>query len=110
MNKRKFRRLIGFILTAILLVGIFMIAASTAAAQRRARRVVVVRTFRPYDPFRFNRLDYYRYREYVFDNGQEAYSEGYEEGCGPRLPGGCDERRHTHSTLAVRYRVGPQRA
>jgi len=80
MNKRNFRRVIGFILTAILLVGTFVIAATTAAAQRGARRVVIVRPFRPYDPFRFNRLDYYRYRQYVFDNDNEAYREGYEDG------------------------------
>ena len=68
MNRKQFRRIVGFILTAILSVGTFIIAATTAAAQNRRRRVVIVRTVRPYDPFRFDRLDYYRYRQYVFDN------------------------------------------
>jgi hypothetical protein len=39
-----------------------------------------VRPFRPYDPFRVNRLDYYRYRQYVFDNSYEAYRQGYDDG------------------------------
>ena len=32
MSKKQFRRIIGFILTALLVVGMLMIAASTAAA------------------------------------------------------------------------------
>jgi len=80
MSKKQFRRIVGFLLTAMLIVGTLMIAASTAAAQRPVRRVVIVRPFRPYDPFRFNRLDYYRYRQYVFNNGDEAYRNGYDAG------------------------------
>lgn len=38
MSRKQFRRIVGFILTALLIVGTLMIAASTAAAQRRARR------------------------------------------------------------------------
>lgn len=79
MNKKHLRRIVGFILTAILLLGTFVVETTTAAAQRRGRRVVIVRPF-PRDPFRFNRLDYYRYRQYVFDNGDEAYREGYDAG------------------------------
>ena len=33
MNKKQFRRIVGFILTALLIVGTLMIAASTAAAE-----------------------------------------------------------------------------
>jgi len=80
MSKKQFRRIVGFLMAAMLIVGTVMIAASTAAAQRFGRRVVIVRPFRPYDPFRFNRLDYYRYRQYVFDNGDAAHRNGYDEG------------------------------
>lgn len=80
MNKKQFRQIVGFILTAVLLLGTLIIASGTVAAQRRARRVVIVRPYRPFRPYGFNRLDYYRYRQYVFNNGDEAYQKGYDDG------------------------------
>jgi hypothetical protein len=91
MNTRLVRKIIGLILTALLLTAIVMLAGTTAAAQTRAqRRVVIVRPIRPfhsfgrrYDPFwdpygRFDRYNYYR--QYVFSNSEKAYSQGYKDG------------------------------
>ena len=44
MNKKQFRQIVGFILTAVLLLGTLIIASGTVAAQRRARRVVIGET------------------------------------------------------------------
>jgi hypothetical protein len=38
MNATLVRRILGLILTALLLVGIFVLAATSAAAQRQVRR------------------------------------------------------------------------
>jgi len=87
MNPRLVRRIIGLLLAALLLTGIVLFAAGTAAAQGRVqRRVIVVRPIRPirpYDPFRspagrFNRYGYYD--EYVFRNSESAYRQGYTDG------------------------------
>ena len=82
LNKSLARRIIGLILTALLLTSLLILTGVTAGAQNRTqRRVVVVRPFRHYDPFwRHDRFDYYRYRQYVFSSSEKAYDEGYQDG------------------------------
>ncbi|MGH9880573.1 MAG: hypothetical protein ACRD6N_03990 [Pyrinomonadaceae bacterium] len=99
MNTRLVRQIIGLILAALLLTGLVILSATTAAAQGRDQRrvvqgdqrhVVIVRPidrpfrhFRRYDPFgyqygRFDRSNYYR--QYVFSSSDKAYNEGYKDG------------------------------
>ena len=53
MNTRLVRRIIGLILAALLLTGIVILSGTTAAAQGRfQRQVIVVRPIRPFRPFR----------------------------------------------------------
>jgi hypothetical protein len=89
MNTKLLRKIIGLILAALLLTGIILLAGTTAAAQTRIqRRVVVVQPISPffgrrYDPFwdpygRFGRYNYYR--QYVFSNSDKAYRQGYKDG------------------------------
>lgn len=90
MNIRFVRKIIGIILTALLLTAIVLLAGTTAGAQvRNQRRVVIVRPIHPihhfgrYDPFRdpygrFHRYNYYR--QYVFSNSEKAYNRGYKDG------------------------------
>lgn len=82
LNKSLMRRIIGLILTALLLTSLLILTGVTAGAQTQAqRRIVVVRPFRHYDPFwRRDRFDYHRYRQYVFSSSEKAYSEGYKDG------------------------------
>ena len=98
MKGKYLRRIGGLILTALLLTGIAFVSPSEAQAQPR-RRVVIVRTYpRFYRPFGFGRswwgypyspygwgYDPWSpygsyYRRYVFDNSEEAVSEGYKQG------------------------------
>ncbi len=101
MNTRLLRKIIGLILAALLLTSIVLLAGTTAAAQTRIqRRVVIVRPISPfhtfgrrYDPFwdpygRFGRYNYYR--QYVFSNGDKAYGQGYKDG---RKTGESDGRK-----------------
>ena len=89
MNTSLLHKIIVLFLTALLLTAIVLFAGTTAAAQRRVQRpVVVVRPIRPifgrrYDPFwdpygRFGRPNYYS--QYVFSSSEKAYDEGYEDG------------------------------
>jgi len=56
MNTRLVRKIIGFILTALLLTSILLLAGTTAAAQRRNhRRMVKVRKGQPVSTFQTNR-------------------------------------------------------
>jgi hypothetical protein len=86
MNIRLLRRIIGFILTAVLLTGIILLSGATAAAQDRIQRPVeVVRPvppFRRFGPFRpYGKFDRESlYSQYVFRNGEHAYKEGYKDG------------------------------
>jgi hypothetical protein len=82
LNKSLMRRIIGLVLTALLLTSLLILTGVTAGAQTRTqRRVVVVRPFRHYDPFwHRDRFDYYRYRQYVFSSSEKAYNEGYKDG------------------------------
>ena len=80
----------GFILSAILVSGIAVFASDTTQAQGRRfpRRVVIVRPYRFYDPWygprwgygRFGYYDSFRYNQYVFDNGDKALRQGYDDG------------------------------
>jgi hypothetical protein len=73
----------GVLMAAILVSGIAIFSTDTAQAQRRGRRVIIVRPYRPYrhwgyDPFR--RYDTFRYNQYVFSNSEKAMNEGYKDG------------------------------
>jgi hypothetical protein len=83
MNTRLLRKIIVFFLAALLLTSIVLFAGTSAAAQSRVqRRVVVMRPVRPfrigrrYDPFwdRYGRHNYYS--QYVFSSSEKAYNEG----------------------------------
>jgi hypothetical protein len=87
LNTGLMRRIIGLILTALLLTSLLILTGTTVGAQTRTQRrgVVVrpirIRPFRHYDPFwRQDRFDYYRYRQYVFSNSEKAYNQGYKDG------------------------------
>lgn len=81
----------GLIFATLLLAGIIFISPDTVEAQRRHRRVVIVRPY-PYRIYRpwgwgFNGWGYdpwsphgTRYSQYVFDNSDDAVKEGYEDG------------------------------
>ena|SRR5438034_3588036 len=82
MTTKLLRQITGFILAPLLLTGTLLVAGNSAAAQQRfQRRIVVVRPFRPYDPYRgpYGRT-YGYYRQYVFSNSEDAYSQGYKDG------------------------------
>jgi hypothetical protein len=96
MKGKYLRRIGGLILTALLLTGIAFISPSDVQAQGR-RRVVIVRTspYRFYRPFGFGR-GYWGYpygwgygpwgpygsyySHYVFDNGEDAVNQAYQDG------------------------------
>lgn len=98
MKSKYLRRIGGVILATLLLSGIVVLSTSTAEAQSR-RRVIIVRPSpyriyspfgyrswwgRPwgYDPWGYDPWSPYgfRYRQYVFDNHEEAISQGYKDG------------------------------
>ena|SRR5688572_10601573 len=84
MNTKLLRRIIGFILTALLLTATLLLSTTAVGAQQRIqRRIIVIRPVRPfrhrfYDPF--ERLDRFRYNQYVFSNSEKAYNQGYKDG------------------------------
>ena len=99
MNKH-LKRIGGFVLAALMLSGVAFVSASDVEAQSR-RRIIVVRPnpyriYRPFGygyrnwwgyPYGYNRWDYDpwspfggRYRQYVFDNGDEALNAGQKQG------------------------------
>jgi hypothetical protein len=94
MNTRLVRRIIGLILAALLLTGIVILSGTTAAAQGRLqRRVIVVRPIRSFGPFRpygypYGRYNYYS--QYVFSSGVAAENQGYHDGL---KTGSSDARR-----------------
>lgn len=95
MKSKRLRRIGGLILAALLLPGVVLVSSDTAEAQSR-RRIIVVRPspYRFYhrnwwgrDPWGYNRWGYdpwspygFRYRQYVFDNREEALSKAYKQG------------------------------
>ena len=78
MNSKLLRRIAAYVLMAMLVLGTFIATTTQAAAQRR--RVVIVRPIRPFGPYPYRRYNYYRNRQYVFDNEDEAYNSGYQSG------------------------------
>ena len=93
MKSKRLRRIGGFMLSALLLSGVVFISSQTAEAQTR-RRIIIVRP----SPYRFYRRNWwgdpwgsrwgydpwspygFRYRQYVFDNREEAFSQAYKQG------------------------------
>ena|ERR1700752_3540175 len=87
MKGKYLRKLGALVLTLLVLPGVVTLLSSTTAEAQRRGRVIIVRRpiYRPfwgwrswgYDPY----WDYYsRYRQYVFDNSDKAYEEGYKRG------------------------------
>jgi hypothetical protein len=75
----------AFLLAALLLPGVITLLSSTTAQAQR--RVVIVRTYRPFyrpfyrDPFWspwYERANYYN--EYVFSSSDRAVNQGYHDG------------------------------
>ena len=93
-------RLGSFLLAALLLPGaITLLSSTTAQAQRR---VVIVRTYRPFyrpfyyrdpfwDPYWYDRSSYYN--EYVFSSSGRAVNQGYHDG----LKTGQSDAEHRRS-------------
>src|SRR5260370_29196595 len=99
MRGKYLRRFGGFILAALLLPGVVTLLSSTTAQAQR--RVVIVRTYRPfyrpyyydpfYDPYRFSRFSYYN--NYVFSSSASAENQGYHDG----LKTGSSDAEHHRS-------------
>lgn len=100
MKGKYLRRIGGIALAAMMLFGVAFVSADEAQAQSRRRVVIVrpapVRIYRPfwgyrdwwhyrhfgYDPFGYDPWSPYgfRYRQYVFDNSEEAHESAYKQG------------------------------
>ena len=91
MTSKYLRRLGGLILATLMLAGIAFVSPTTVEAQRRHGRVIIVRPYRHwgyrqfgwgYDPWGYDPWSPYgsRYRQYVFDNSDEAVNQGYKDG------------------------------
>jgi hypothetical protein len=102
MKGKYMRRIGGIVLGALMLFGVTLATAADTQAQSRRRRVVIVRPnpYRIYRPFGFGSRDWwyyrhfgydpfgydpwspygFRYRQYVFDNSNEAVEKGYDRG------------------------------
>jgi len=96
--KGKYLRKFGSIVLAALLLPAAVALLSSTSAQAQ-RRVVVVRTYRPfYRPWGYRRWNYdpyfdSRYGHYVFKSSESAYSEGYHDG----LKTGEGDAKHRRS-------------
>ncbi len=91
MKGKHLRRIGGIALAVLMLFGVGFVSANDVQAQGHRRRVIIVRPFphRIYRPFGWGYSPWgydpwspygFRYRQYVFDNGDEAVNEGYENG------------------------------
>lgn len=92
MGRKYFQSIGGYLLGALLLLGLPFV--STSSVQAQGRRIVIVPRYRIYRPFGFGRWygPYNRwgydswspyggyYRQYVFDNSDSAMSQGYNDG------------------------------
>ncbi len=86
MSGKYLRRFGSFLLAALLLPGMITLLSSTTAQAQR--RVVIVRTYRPFyrpfyrdpfwDPYWYDRSSYYN--EYVFSSSNRAANQGYHDG------------------------------
>ena len=102
MKGKYLRRLGGLILATLMLAGIAFISPGSVQAQRRQRIVIVrpypYRIYRPFGPWGYRGWGYDPwspygsiYRQYVFDNGEEAVSRGYNDGF---KTGKADGKKH----------------
>src|SRR5882672_1330921 len=114
MKGKYLKRIGGFVLAALMVSGIAFASSSAVQAQRsggaqgtQGRRVVIVRPYRRYEPFGYDRWGYDRwgfdrfgrdrwgyerfgydpfspygsyYRQYVFRNSDVAVGQGYKDG------------------------------
>lgn len=101
MKGKYMRRIGGIALASLMLFGVGFVSADEAQAQTQRRRVVIVRPnpYRIYRPWGFGYRDWwyyrhfgydpfgydpwspaYRYRQYVFDNSEEAVEKAYKQG------------------------------
>src|SRR4051812_6694478 len=94
MKGKYLRRFGGLILATLMIAGIAFVSPSSAQAQGRHRRVVIVRPYpyRLYSPFGFNRWGWgydpwspwspysSYYSQYVFSNSDAAVNQGYKDG------------------------------
>src|SRR5215475_462511 len=87
MKGKYLRKLGALVLTLLVLPGVLTLLASTdvAAQQRRViivRRPVFRRYYNPWWGWGYNPyFDYYnRYGQYVFDNSETAFNQGYHDG------------------------------
>ena len=99
MRGKYSRTVIRVVLAGLLMAGpLALLSSTTVQAQRR---VVIVRSYRPfYRPWGFRRFgydpyfDYYsRYGEYVFNSSDAAYSHGYKDG----VKTGAGDAKHRRS-------------
>lgn len=82
-TRKYLSKIFSLILGTILLSGIVITSSATAQAQRVQRRVIIVRPYRPFRPFGWNTYPYrYNsvYGRYIFDNGDRAVDQGYNDG------------------------------
>ena len=89
MRGKYLRKLGGFILAALLLPGVVTLLSTTNAQAQR--RVVVVRTYRPFYRPCYNRYNYYS--QYVFSSSERAFNQGYHDG----MKTGESDVRHRRS-------------
>ena len=86
MRGKYLRRFGSFLLAALLLPGVITLLSSTTAQAQR--RVVIVRTYRPFyrpfyrdpfwNPYSYDRSSYYN--EYIFSSSDRAANQGYHDG------------------------------
>jgi hypothetical protein len=96
----KYSRTLNRLILAGLLIAAPLVSLSSTTVQAQ-RRVVVVRTYRPfYRPWGYRRFgydpyfDYYsRYGQYVFSGSDAAYDHGYKDG----LKTGVGDAKHRRS-------------
>jgi hypothetical protein len=87
MKRKYLRRIGGFILGALMIPGVVMLFSNTTAeAQNRRRRAIIVRRYDPFwDPWGYRRPFGYddfrwRYNHYVFSSSEKAFNQGYKDG------------------------------
>jgi hypothetical protein len=89
MKRRYLRRIGGLLLATLVLAGTAFFSSESVQAQQGRRRVIIVRP----NPYRFHRPWGYRswwhdpwspygsmYRQYVFDDSEDAVNKGYKDG------------------------------